>query len=257
MFSMDRIGLSTDTKYTLFLIVSTLFIYALHKYVGIGKLEKEDQKGRYAIIEKYKNHILIYSILSFCAVLYYYLNFDWNRKLLLLIPGVISITYTIPIFLKRKRLRDFSYIKIFLIAIVWALVSESIPMYENGYSNGIIALLFLERFLFFIAITIPFDIRDLMIDSQNDVQTIPSILGIHKSIHLATYCLLLCIAIEGILLGSSSVQLSGSLSLIITYTIALVFIRANKNYKNDHLFTGIIDGFIGLPYIIYLGISIF
>jgi 4-hydroxybenzoate polyprenyltransferase len=47
----------------------------------------------------------------------------------------------------------------------------------------------LPRFLFIVAITIPFDIRDLFQDKQNELKTIPVIIGEKKSLGLCQFFL--------------------------------------------------------------------
>lgn len=93
----------------------------------------------------------------------------------MLIPAVISFAYVVPFLPERKRLRDLPYIKVVFIAFAWAWVTVLIPaatMQQYGWSTSI-WFMFAERFCFVFAIAVTFDIRDVLIDKDLRVKTIP------------------------------------------------------------------------------------
>jgi len=162
---------------------STLFIYALHRIIGVLRLEPFKGKGRYKIIAAYRSHISIYAVISglgciICAVLLPIETLLW-----FFFPALISLAYIIP-FYKNKRLRDFNFIKIFLIAFIWTIVTVWIPLLHYGEAMEGNWFLLLEKFLFIFAITLPFDWRDVEVDRHLDVETIPSNLGETKTLLL-------------------------------------------------------------------------
>ena len=97
---------------------STLFLYAIHRIVGLFKVQEFTDKGRYKVIAKFKSHIIIYAILAGMGSAYYFFKADLNVQMALIIPGLISLAYVLPFLNGKKRLRDLGTIKIFLIAIV-------------------------------------------------------------------------------------------------------------------------------------------
>jgi 4-hydroxybenzoate polyprenyltransferase len=215
----------------------------------MNKVRKFEHQGRFAVISEYRTHIIAYAIIGGLACIYTYFGFSFSRMKLLLLAGIISVLYTLPVFGKSMRLRDFSFVKIFLIAFVWAIVTESIPLYEAGISFKVILPLFLERVLFFIAITIPFDIRDIEVDKTNHVKTIPSVLGKHNSIVLAICLLLFCNVIE-IYLSYNNNHFSGFNSAITAYVITGILIYIIKDKSDDYYFSGLMDGTIMLPLVL-------
>ena len=247
LFTIERFGFEVDYAYLSFILSSTIFTYSIHRIIGMNKVRKFAHQGRFAVISEYRTHIIFYAIIGGFVCAYTFLGFPFSRMKLLLLAGIISILYTLPVFGKSMRLRDFSFVKIFLIAFVWAIVTESIPLYEAGTDPKIIMVLFLERVLFFIAITIPFDIRDIEVDRANKVKTIPSALGKHKSIILALSLLVICIAIE--LHLSQSYQFTGYISAIVAYILAGIMIYLVKDKSDDYYFSGLMDGAILLPWI--------
>ena len=150
--------------------------------------------------------------------------------------------YTIPILGNKRRLRDFNFIKIFLIAIVWATTTAWIPTYFCGLNTTIITLLSVERALFFIAITIPFDIRDERIDKQINVKTLVHSLGNAKSVIFALFCLLFSLAILVYLHTSNELHLYHLIGYGISYIITGMLIYFSKDKTSDYYFTGLLDG---------------
>ena len=96
--------------------------------------------------------------------------------------------------------------------------------------------MFFERFLFIMAITIPFDIRDLKIDNQVGLKTIPSILGIKKSKMIAYFLLILmsAFAISNYLLGHYTSDIVYAICFI--GIISSIFVRYYTRYKNYKMY---------------------
>lgn len=117
----------------------------------------------------------------------------------LLIPmGILSLFYVVPLPFIKKSFREINYVKIYLIALVWSLIIVGLPFTES-YGLEIdfkpFILAFTQCFLFILAITLPFDIRDLPFDKNNELKTIPLTLGIDKTI----------ILIQVLLIGSMAI----------------------------------------------------
>lgn len=257
LFTISRFNLKVDYKYALFALSSTIFVYSIHRLIGIKKVKKFSHKGRFAIIEKFRSHILLYAIISFAASTYLFLHFDISRLILISGAGIISILYTIPVFGKSMRLRDFSFIKIFLIGIVWSYVTGVVPMYEQGLSLTTILIYFLEIIVFFIAITIPFDIRDFSVDSANNVQTIPTLLGRRPAIKLALYLLLITNLLDLGMTLNYDLPFLGLTCITITCILTGLAIRHIRGKESDYYYSGLLDTTIMFPYSLYVLICIF
>jgi len=162
--------------------------------------------------------------------------------LIFIIPGLISILYTLPIFKNGRRLRDIHFIKIFLIAFVWAVTTAAIPSYLVAESKHIILLSGLERFLFFIAITIPFDIRDFTIDRDVNVKTLIHHLGIKMSLFLAICCLVMALCIDLYFFQSNIISTQALVAYTMTYSISAGCILLFSQSSSDYYFTGLLDG---------------
>jgi 4-hydroxybenzoate polyprenyltransferase len=148
-------------------------------------------------------------------------------------------------------------VKIFLIAIVWSYVTGVIPMYEQGTALRPLLIYFLEIVLFFIAITIPFDIRDLSVDRANDVKTLPYLLGRKLSTLIALFLLLITFFLDAGLVYWFHFDIRGTISMTFTCIITAGIIYAVRRKESDYYFSGLLETAIMFPYSIYVLILYF
>lgn len=64
------------------------------------------------------------------GALVFYLFFPWRIQWMLALPGLIALGYVLPLGASGKRLRDLHFLKIFLLAIVWAWITVWLPAAE-------------------------------------------------------------------------------------------------------------------------------
>jgi len=232
-----------DWIYLGFIFLSTIFIYSIHRIIGINKLKDEKSSGRFKIIYTYRKHIIAYSIFSIIGLIILIPFLNPNYLLHLFGVGIISVGYTLPIFSKKRRLRDFNYIKIILIALVWAYLCI-IPFLSAGnYHWPILLIDFIEKFVFIFAITLPFDIRDNSIDRKSNLKTLPQILGIELTIKIIYSLLLIGFLLLCFKLFLYNVEIIQSLLLSSTiYSMTFICIRHALNKSSDYYYSGLIDG---------------
>jgi hypothetical protein len=98
---------------------------------------------------------------------------------------MLTFFYAIP-FLKNKNLRNFTGLKITIVAVVWAGVTVLVPLVNEGVSFvpitiGIdVWISFIQRFFFVFVLTLPFEIRDLQFD-ELALGTLPQRVGVKKT----------------------------------------------------------------------------
>jgi hypothetical protein len=179
----DAFGGDPLSAYVFF---STLFLYAVHRIVGIRKVRPFLEWERFRVISRYRKHIQVYAVASGLGALWFFFQLNHKIQLAVVIPALLSMGYAVPVLTGKRRLRDIHLIKIFLIAGVWAWVTVLLPALQAGrLMSWTTFFLFPERFAFIFAITIPFDIRDFRVDKAAEVQTLPHALGIDRSLLLA------------------------------------------------------------------------
>lgn len=135
--------------------------------------------------------LMLLSILGLGSISFFS-EFNLKSFLILFPFAFMTFFYAIPLFKIGKlevSFRNFPMIKIFSIAIAWAGISVFFPLYEANYQfSSAVYLEFFQRILFLLAITIPFDIRDMNADSKS-LKTLPQTLGISNSKALGTLLL--------------------------------------------------------------------
>lgn len=174
-----QIGLKPHIHPYLFLLFfATLFEYNLHRLITLIFVPQALQDEKYVWL---KEHIKIFLLVVVFAVTGFIYTLSEAKKevLIALAPlAVIALFYSTPVwhFGKRLfRLREIPYLKIFLIALVWSGATVLLPVIHTGKPWDIIqiTLLLAERFFFILAITVPFDIRDLDADQKAGLKTLP------------------------------------------------------------------------------------
>ena len=245
-------GVITLSPLSYFVFFSTLFLYAVHRIVGISKLHEYFEVERYGVIVNYKSHIRIYAIVGLLGATWFFLMLSSSMQMAVIIPALLSMGYAMPFLSgKKKRLRDFHNVKIFLIAGVWAMVTVGLPALKNN-PNSLISfiLLFLERAIFIFAITLPFDIRDLKVDAHSDVRTIPAKIGERKSRQLGLACILLVffLSLGNFFQGLYTIeQLAGmTISLVLT----ALLIQKSTADQHDYFYSGLMDGTMILQFLL-------
>ena len=177
---------------SLFVFFATIISYNAIRFVNIDKIRDASAVW----IRSYKLQLLILNIICLfgLAITTYLLKI---KALLVLFPFVLATSlYISPFKMWRLNLRDVPGIKLFLIAFSWAGVTVFFPIVQNEVEiSKSIILLFFERFLFIVAITIPFDIRDIDYDNPK-LFTLPQVMGIKKSKIVAIISLSLFFLIE-------------------------------------------------------------
>ncbi len=92
----------------------------------------------------------------------------------------ICLLYVLPFGYPQRYfgLRAIPALKVPIVGLVWAVVTVIMPATaaDVHFSDRIVLLLFFQRFLFVMALTIAFDIRDSAIDPP-DLRTVPQLFG--------------------------------------------------------------------------------
>jgi len=183
---------------------------------------------------------------------------DANCWFLLVPMGGISVFYVIPIIPslnKNLTLREIPFLKIFLIGLVWTIVIIGIPMIDSQFINfdthlsiNLFFYSLFQVFCFVIGITIPFDIRDINYDKQDNLKTIPSVIGIKTSIFAAEIFLSLSIILLYILFAGTS----RFYILLVGHIITMIMILYSNDKREELFFAGLIEGSVLILYLCIL-----
>jgi len=171
---------------------------ASYNFIRLYKVS-EIQYWTSRFVEEHKKGILTITVLSLGLVIYlsFLLKFS---TLLALVPFVFfTVFYVVPIPVKKNNslaLRSVAFLKLFLIAISWAGVTVLVPWINYDIEFELTEMIiFIQRFLFVVAITIPFDIRDMKFDSAH-LKTLPQVVGIAGAKRVGLLFLMVFLGLE-------------------------------------------------------------
>jgi hypothetical protein len=223
---------------------ATLFIYNFQRIPRLHET-KEQYSDRHIWLSKNKNTLYVLISIGLVGAMTFYFGFltFQNDFLFLILISVVGLLYALKV-VGGNALRDFPYIKIHLIALtwvsivaVWPLVREERPILDH--LDLLIAL-----YCIMIAITIPFDIRDLSYDNHKK-KTTPQLIGVRSSIIVAAALLVFGYTLLAL---NEQIFLKNVFYYISFIGFFLLIIRAKKDRKEMY-FSGWMDGWI-----IFLGL---
>ncbi len=162
---------------------------------------------------------------------------------LMAVLGAISFAYYLPLLpLKdKRRLRDFGWLKIFVLTMVWTMVTCILPIIYHNNNPLNFPFDISERLLFIFTLCIVFDIRDIKTDIGNNIRTLPGRLGLRYSyqvINVAlTFFVLVCL-IQYTRYHYQGRLIAGLATAIITWLV----ISYLKNHTSDRAYNALADG---------------
>ncbi len=181
-----------DLNPVLFVILSTVVSYNFIRLVRLDTIKS------WMSVWLKENKKLIFFLSGTCSFLLLFLlaKLHWESILILIPFTVLTFFYSVPVFYKRKSLRFMPGVKLFVIAFSWAGVTVFFPLVDSQYHfNAAIIVLFIQRVFLVMALTIPFDIRDLDYDKE-DLKTIPQLIGVTNAKRLGSFFVLIFIGLE-------------------------------------------------------------
>ena len=244
-----------DFPLLFFTFFATMSTYALHRHIGLRKISPSDHADRFSYFKQHEQIMKAVTLIAFSGTVVSLFFVDLALIVILSPCIVITGLYVLPVLGAGRRLRDLSFIKIFLIAFVWAYIFM-LPKIGYGFSSVHPAdwYIFLETLIFFIVLTLPFDMRDQHIDSGLGLQTLAnsmskSLLG-PALIGGTALCMILSLISYYVGIYSAA-MLAG---MIIFYGLLLPGITKSSG-RNEMYFLGFLDGYILLHGLIFLIIN--
>ncbi|KJS05640.1 MAG: hypothetical protein VR77_07685 [Flavobacteriales bacterium BRH_c54] len=230
---------------------ATYFIYNFQRLVRMNQKEIDEANIGFRMRWVYKNkQPIIFTIVIAAIILVVSLFYiDIKTIIVLAIMGLFSVVYVvrfIPYNNKWLALRDIPFLKIFVIAFVWALVTGLLPLISSKdlIQINLQHILFLtKQFLFVVAITIPFDIRDMKYDVEKGIKTFPLVVGVKKIIILGILLLLGFIVTASYeFLVFQNITMSLWITEIITILLVMVLLLLSKKQQPELFYSFIIEG---------------
>lgn len=202
MFKVTCIHLEIPNSSDLlaFVFFGTVFGYNFIKFFEQKQLTYLSQINiKFQVNRFKKQHVFdqigfLANILILFCCLYFLVQLQVTTILVLCVSAIIVLFYAVSF--KGKTLRSTSGIKIYVVGLVWAMVTVLLPVIEANTSiSNDVWVTFLQRMLFVIVLILPFEIRDLKVDDVS-LATVPQKLGVKKTKILGVLLLLLFLLLE-------------------------------------------------------------
>ena len=203
-----------------FIFFGTITGYNFVKYAGVAKLHHRSLTNDLKVIQ-------VFSFFCFLALCFFAYQISL-KTLLATIPFILlTVLYAVP-FLSgfEKNLRGVSYLKIIVVAFVWAGFTVLIPLVDLDVEISLNSvLLMLQRFLIVVVLILPFDIRDVKYDAIS-LQTIPKKIGVQKTKRLGLGMMVFALILE---YGINANDISRNVFMIFFFTILVFLMRSKMN----------------------------
>lgn len=261
------LGHAIPVAYYALVFFASVFLYSLQRVVIFFRKEHwESTTRRHAWLLRNKQLLIGQTAVTALAAAVVSLSFfKFFQLLLLVLPALaVSLAYALPLFPvngKWIRLRDFPFVKIFLIALVWVYLTVFIPLLFSDIPA--VAMLKVipfnmlcwgfELFLLIVAITIPFDIRDLPYEAGK-VKTIPGVMGWKNARLLAILLLFTAFGLR--MLGNAAAASflnPGFFAVLVWYGCATVMLLKTNPSRGEYFYSFGMDGLFVLYALLLLG----
>jgi 4-hydroxybenzoate polyprenyltransferase len=244
--------------YIYFIGAATAALYSAHRVIGLRKLEHIKSSERYDVIRQYETHIWIYCIIWIGVTLWLFIPLASLELILWLIPGgFIGAAYVIPFLSGKKRLRDLGWGKILMIGWSWGWLTAFIPLWHFADAPLQMAIVNgLERMLFIIVLTIPFEIRDFKVDQSVGLITMPEKLGRRKTYRITVLFCVLIILLSAVI-SFHYINPPYVIAMILSCIVLVPMIQYSYTIEDDFYFGGLIDGLMIFALVMYAGVNVF
>lgn len=223
-----------------FVFGATLAQYNLHYLVKTSAVNNS-QRLSWSLKNKKLHRILF--VIGIILILFSFFSFRLHHFIILAILGAIAFLYSFPLIPlgNKKRIKDYGFIKIITLALLWTLVTVWFPIVNLSFEKNIFLFVFFKRFVFMFILCLLFDVRDIGIDRKENINTVAVILGKKKSYYLAYISLIIFIILSFLqfyYFDDKGVLIAMLLSAAATFFI----IEVTKKSNSDFVYLAGIDG---------------
>lgn len=233
-----NLGIEASSILECFVFFGTIFGYNSIKY-----FEKEQFKGtesnffkinfkeaflKFKTFNTHKKLTFVMSQLSLLICVFLALRLSEKTLAILCVPVLLTLFYAVSF--GKRNLRSTSGVKIYVVGLVWALMTVLLPVVSAEVEiDSDVWLIFAQRVLFVVVLIIPFEIRDLKVDEES-LGTLPQKVGVKNTKLIGVLFLIIFFLLE-FFKNELIVSHLTALLLIVTITVFLVMKSTVKQSK--------------------------
>ena len=167
------------------------------------------------------NLLLGFFLLSILILGWFVFFLPISSQWLFFFTVLLGLLYCLPLPGSKINFRGLKGLKIHLVALSWVLMTVFLPLTLEGKSLREFSLIYgIQRYIFVIAATLPFEIRDLKLDHPN-LYTWPQRWGVKKTKILGLILLIFFLFLEALFTFSSRFEVTAIIAFILMFFILL------------------------------------
>lgn len=217
------LNISLDKNLLYFIFFGTIPAYNMIKYGVEGEkyLFRKNASQR---------SVQLVSFLALLIALYFGTFISFTTWKAVFVLGILAASYALPVFPKRRNLRNLGILKIIIVSLVWSGTTVLLPVLEVFKEiSWDVWIELLQRFLIILVLMIPFEIRDLNYDPR-ELHTIPQRIGIRNTRIVGILLCLLCFFITFLKNDLSTIEILNK-TLISLSLVALMIFMPKEQFK--------------------------
>ncbi len=220
-----------------FILSVTIFTYACLKKLGLH------QPGHYTWQNSQivRNELLISGMAAVCFFFLLPQQAEVVFLFLLAVTGLVGFV-EVPFTRQKFKLRDLGFVKIVFVATAWSVATVIIPLSGKQVRTGLIIFLLLRSFLFVLAITMAFDIKDMEEDKQNGLDTLPLVIGVSNTKLIAQAVLFLLLSINTAEYLFFQIPFTNMIDINLSVLLAIVIVQLAEEETADWWYYFVLDG---------------
>jgi hypothetical protein len=234
----QHVGIPNSIIYGLFNGSACCFLYNSHRFF-------KTKQGQHALRHSFLLRILCACSLTISLLSLYFLSALTVKKIAALFPAIVlAMFYLFPD--GKRGLRNISFLKAPIVSLTWTYLLIVIPLvFEHRFESLQLNCIF-AFWLFFLALTLPFDSRDVAVDPPQ-LLTLPMVLGSRKT---ALVGMLMSVGCWLLLLHQiPTIEWKWTLSVFTLVIITLMTCPSSR--RNDLYYIGLdlMPGMLGILYL--------
>ena len=233
-----------------FVLFSTIFTYC---YLKFGNAEKIPPTTGHRYWAKENNqlskNILLLSLLA-SGCFFWLLNS--NTKIIVLILAALTALYgfvDIPFTNPKRKLRDLGLFKTLFVAIVWSVTTVIVPLENSFVEHAMLVFLLLRRFLFIVALTVVFEIKDMKGDEDYGLKTLPLMFGVSGTKLIAQLILFALMLINLVQYFFFDISMMNMLAVNLSLLVSILCIQPLKEETPELWYYLVLDGMMILQFV--------
>ncbi|TAF44386.1 MAG: hypothetical protein EAZ51_06000 [Sphingobacteriales bacterium] len=259
LLTYTLLGLAPSYTLCAFLFLATLCMYncSLLFYKPFGFKTSEHKRIRWFFAHQQLN--ILITLTASLTLIPLFFTLTLIVQVFIFFLAIVSIAYLLPVIKVQNQsfsLRSIVGLKLFLIAAVWVLSVNLLPLLQSQTSipKRETILLLLPQFIFFMVIALQFDVRDIHYDGVQHLKTIPTKYGLKKTLKISVFLIIVGILI---LFSLNYKEFGSYIFANLVSHLVLACLILKPTFKNHPSYYFFLDGMLILQYLFVMVFRVF